>query len=134
MYLFQRCDLAPHLLPEKLVLSTEKYCTACVCTGLTYFPFLFVQIMEMKWLLYVTLLALGTLAAQEHDVGDDDGDVIDIEDDLDDGVEEIEDSNPESSTPPPAPKVWHRCSLKFNYCLCFAYWQSDQSCFYFAEA
>lgn len=88
----------------------------------------------MKWLLYVTLLALGTLAAQEHDVGDDDGDVIDIEDDLDDGVEEIEDSNPESSTSPPAPKVWHRCSLKCNYCLCFAYWQSDQSCFYFAEA
>eukprot|EP00076_Gallus_gallus_P045080 XP_025010618.1 calnexin isoform X2 [Gallus gallus] len=67
--------------------------------------------MEMKWLLYVTLLALGTLAAQEHDVGDDDGDVIDIEDDLDDGVEEIEDSNPESSTPPPAPKVTYRAPV-----------------------
>lgn len=124
----------PHLLPEKLVLSTEKLCVARVCAGLTSFHFLFVQIMEMKWLLYVTLLALGTLAAQEHDVGDDDGDdVIDIEDDLDDGVEDVEDSNPESSTPPPAPKVWHRCSLKCNYCLCFDCCQPDQSYLYFAE-
>ena len=70
--------------------------------------------MELKWLLYVTLLALGTLAVQAHDMDDDnDGDdVVDIEDDLDDGIEEVEESKPETSTPPPTPKVWHGTSFK----------------------
>lgn len=70
--------------------------------------------MELKWLLYVTLLALGTLAVQAHDMdGENDGDdVVDIEDDLGDGIEEVEESKPETSSPPPTPKVWHGTSFK----------------------
>ncbi|XP_065704878.1 calnexin [Patagioenas fasciata] len=69
--------------------------------------------MELKWLLYVTLLALGTLAVQTHDLDDDnDGDdVVDIEDDLDDGIEEVEESKPETSTPPSTPKVTYRAPV-----------------------
>lgn len=59
--------------------------------------------MEEKWLLCV-LLVLGTAVIQAHEGHDDD--VIDIEDDLDDVIEEVEDSKskPEISTPP-SPKV-----------------------------
>uniref|UniRef100_U3IQ27 Calnexin n=1 Tax=Anas platyrhynchos platyrhynchos TaxID=8840 RepID=U3IQ27_ANAPP len=69
--------------------------------------------MELKWLLYVALLALGTLAVQAHDMDDDnDGDdVVDIEDDLDDGIEEVEESKPGTSSPPPAPKVTYRAPV-----------------------
>lgn len=95
-----------------------------------------IQIMELKWLLYVALLALGTLAVQAHDMDDDnDGDdVVDIEDDLDDGIEEVEESKPGTSSPPPAPKVWHGTSLKFSYCLCCSYCESDLSSLCFANA
>uniref|UniRef100_A0A8B9D5Y1 Calnexin n=1 Tax=Anser cygnoides TaxID=8845 RepID=A0A8B9D5Y1_ANSCY len=69
--------------------------------------------MELKWLLYVALLALGTFAIQAHDMDDDnDGDdVVDIEDDLDDGIEEVEESKPETSSPPPTPKVTYRAPV-----------------------
>ncbi|XP_010216722.1 PREDICTED: calnexin isoform X2 [Tinamus guttatus] len=66
--------------------------------------------MELKWLLCVTLLALGMLAVQAHDMEDDNDidDVVDIEDDLDDAIEEIEESKSESSAPPPPPKVTYK--------------------------
>lgn len=69
--------------------------------------------MELKWLLCVTLLALGILAVQAHDMDEDNDadDVVDIEDDLDDGIEEVEESKSETSSPPPAPKVCHRTSF-----------------------
>lgn len=57
--------------------------------------------MEEKWLLCV-LLVLGTTVIQAHEGHDDD--VIDIEDDLDDVIEEVEDSKPKTSTPQ-SPKV-----------------------------
>ncbi|XP_043346834.1 calnexin isoform X5 [Dermochelys coriacea] len=65
--------------------------------------------MELKWLLCVTLLILGLVDVHTHD-GEDDhgGDVIDIEDDLEDGVEEVEESKPEASSPPPSPKVTYK--------------------------
>ncbi|KAI1234112.1 hypothetical protein IHE44_0003825 [Lamprotornis superbus] len=68
------------------------------------------QNMELKWLLCVTLLALGILAVQAHDMDEDNDadDVVDIEDDLDDGIEEVEESKSETNSPPPAPKVTYR--------------------------
>lgn len=64
--------------------------------------------MEQKWLLCAALLLAGiVIQAHEadHDHSDDDDDVIDIEDDLDDGVEEVEKLQHETSTTPPLPKV-----------------------------
>lgn len=59
--------------------------------------------MEGKWLLFM-LLVLESGVIQAHEGHDDN--VIDIEDDLDDVIEEVEDSQPkpEASTPP-SPKV-----------------------------
>lgn len=59
--------------------------------------------MEGKWLLCM-LLVLGTIVVHAHEGHDDD--MIDIEDDLDDVIEEVEDSKskPETSAPP-SPKV-----------------------------
>ena len=62
--------------------------------------------MEGKWLLCL-LLVLGTGAVQAHDGHDDD--MIDIEDDLDDVIEEVEDSKSKSDTStPPSPKLRSR--------------------------
>ncbi|NXT13811.1 CALX protein, partial [Prunella fulvescens] len=69
--------------------------------------------MELKWLLCVTLLALGILAVQAHDTDEDNDadDVVDIEDDLDDGIEDVEESKSETSSAPPAPKVTYRAPV-----------------------
>lgn len=57
------------------------------------------------------LLVLGTAVIQGHDGHDDD--MIDIEDDLDDVIEEVEDSKskPDTSTPPPSPKVTYKAPV-----------------------
>lgn len=58
--------------------------------------------MEGKWLLCM-LLVLGTIV-HAHEGHDDD--MIDIEDDLDDVIEEVEDSKSKPDTSaPPSPKV-----------------------------
>lgn len=64
--------------------------------------------MKLNWLLCAALLLVGTssIQAQEDDFEHGDDDAIDIEDDLDDGVEEVEELKHEPSTPPPPPKVW----------------------------
>ncbi|XP_008047458.1 calnexin isoform X1 [Carlito syrichta] len=64
--------------------------------------------MEGKWFLCI-LLVLGTAVTQAHDGHDDD--VIDVEDDLDDVIEEVEDSKPDTSTPPPSPKVTYKAPV-----------------------
>ena len=59
--------------------------------------------MEGKWLLCM-LLVLGTTIVQAHEGHDDD--MIDIEDDLDDVIEEVEDSKSKPDTSAPtSPKV-----------------------------
>lgn len=82
--------------------------------------------MEQKWLLCAALLLLGTViqAHEDHDHDHGDDDVIDIEDDLDDGVEEVE-KHHETSTPP-LPKVlglivclWHVLSRNRRFISSF---------------
>ncbi|XP_063148303.1 calnexin [Candoia aspera] len=62
--------------------------------------------MKRKCLLFAVLLIVGTsnLLAHDSDDHDDDDDVIDIEDDLDNGVEEADELKHETSAPP-LPKV-----------------------------
>ncbi|XP_075066119.1 calnexin [Mixophyes fleayi] len=75
--------------------------------------------MDLKWLLCATFLVLGVVSIKahggdhhdhdhhhHHDHDHDDG--LDIDDDLDDPVDDAEEANPESSTPPPAPKVTYK--------------------------
>ncbi|XP_053232951.1 calnexin isoform X1 [Podarcis raffonei] len=70
--------------------------------------------MKQKWLLCAALLLAGAsaiLAHETHDHDHDDDDVIDIEDDLDDGVEEVEELKHEVSTPPQLPKVTYKAPV-----------------------
>nr|XP_028574065.1 calnexin isoform X2 [Podarcis muralis] len=72
--------------------------------------------MKQKWLLCAALLLAGASAilaheTHDHDHDHDDDDVIDIEDDLDDGVEEVEELKHEASTPPPLPKVTYKAPV-----------------------
>uniref|UniRef100_A0A7N5KBN3 Uncharacterized protein n=1 Tax=Ailuropoda melanoleuca TaxID=9646 RepID=A0A7N5KBN3_AILME len=64
--------------------------------------------MKRKCLVFAVLLIAGTTSLLAHDGDDhdhdDDDDVIDIEDDLDNGVEEVEELKHEASAPP-LPKV-----------------------------
>uniref|UniRef100_A0A5F8H419 Calnexin n=1 Tax=Monodelphis domestica TaxID=13616 RepID=A0A5F8H419_MONDO len=71
--------------------------------------------MEPKWWLFMVLLLLGTVVqahdghADEDDDDEEDNDVIDVEEDLEDGIEEIEDSKPgDGATLPPSPKVIYK--------------------------
>ncbi|XP_048343873.1 calnexin [Sphaerodactylus townsendi] len=69
--------------------------------------------MKPNWLLCVALLLVGTSSIQAHDdeFDHDNDDVIDIEDSLDDGAEEVEELKHEASTPPPLPKVTYKAPV-----------------------
>lgn len=78
--------------------------------------------MELKWLLFATFLIVGLLTVKaddedhhhhhhhDHDHDHDHDDGLDIDDDLEDIVEG-EESKPETSTPPPAPKVTYKAPI-----------------------
>ncbi|XP_038626944.1 calnexin isoform X2 [Tachyglossus aculeatus] len=68
--------------------------------------------MKAKWLFCVTLLVLGATLTRAHDGDEDhDDDVMDVEDDLDGGSDEGEDTKPEASSPPPSPKVTYKAPV-----------------------
>ncbi|XP_075458149.1 calnexin [Ascaphus truei] len=80
--------------------------------------------MELKWFLFVTFLVLGVVATHahggdhdhdhhhhDHHDHDHDDDGMDIDDDLDDLIDDPDALKPESSTPPPAPKVTYKAPV-----------------------
>ncbi|XP_053151164.1 calnexin isoform X2 [Hemicordylus capensis] len=69
--------------------------------------------MKQKWILCTALLLVGisVIQAHDHDHDHDHDDVIDVDDDLDDGVEEVEELKHEASTPPPLPKVTYKAPV-----------------------